>query len=114
MDPQVFASETEEKVGLLNRAAPRSGPLIDWDPDIVETLDDDFRSHDVVLTFKDEDDGGEDELDLLLAEAVQVKRHPSHFFAPPLLRGTDAMILTIFSPKSLAKVLAFCVIALKK
>ena len=33
----------EEDVGLLNKAAPRSGPRLDWDPDIVETLDDDYE-----------------------------------------------------------------------
>ncbi|XP_006806217.1 protein LTV1 homolog [Neolamprologus brichardi] len=38
----VFASEFEEKVGLLNKAAPISGPRLDMDPDIVAALDDDF------------------------------------------------------------------------
>ncbi|XP_012271143.1 protein LTV1 homolog [Orussus abietinus] len=38
----VFASNVEEEVGLLNRAAPVSGPRLDWDPDIVAALDDDF------------------------------------------------------------------------
>ncbi|XP_069676045.1 protein LTV1 homolog [Periplaneta americana] len=38
----VFASEVEEDVGLLNKAAPRSGPQLDWDPDIVAALDEDF------------------------------------------------------------------------
>nr|CAG4634884.1 EOG090X08PQ [Alona affinis] len=38
----VFASQVEEKVGLLNRAAPHSGPRPDLDPDIVAALDDDF------------------------------------------------------------------------
>jgi len=69
----VFASKTEEKIGLLNKAAPSSGPLLDWDPDIVETLDDDFKSYDVVITLKEGEEDGEedvaDELDLLLAEA---------------------------------------------
>jgi Low temperature viability protein len=75
---QVFASETEEQIGLLNRAAPRSGPLIDWDPDIVETLDDEFKSHDLVFNLKEADlkveDGDEDddELDAILAQAKQV------------------------------------------
>lgn len=69
----VFASKLqEEDVGLLNKAAPHSGPLIDWDPDIVETLDDDFK-HEVVYTLKDEEkeeeDGDELELDAILAEA---------------------------------------------
>ncbi|XP_030412343.1 protein LTV1 homolog [Gopherus evgoodei] len=38
----VFASEFEEDVGLLNKAAPISGPRLDFDPDIVAALDDDF------------------------------------------------------------------------
>ncbi|XP_014664426.1 PREDICTED: protein LTV1 homolog [Priapulus caudatus] len=38
----VFGSEVEHKVGLLNKAAPSSGPKVDWDPDIVAALDDDF------------------------------------------------------------------------
>ncbi|XP_017576158.1 protein LTV1 homolog [Pygocentrus nattereri] len=38
----VFASEFEEEVGLLNKAAPVSGPRLDLDPDIVAALDDDF------------------------------------------------------------------------
>ena len=62
-------------MGLLNRAAPRSGPRIDWDPDIVETLDDDFKSHDLVFNLKDEAgdaEGDEDELDAILAVANQV------------------------------------------
>jgi len=41
----VFASGKESKVGLVNRGAGNanpSGPLIGWDPDIVEALDEDF------------------------------------------------------------------------
>nr|CAG4650273.1 EOG090X08PQ [Sida crystallina] len=38
----VFASAVEEDVGLLNRAAPHSGPRLDLDPDIVAALDEDF------------------------------------------------------------------------
>lgn len=38
----VFASEFEEEEGMLRKAAPRSGPRLDWDPDIVAALDDDF------------------------------------------------------------------------
>ncbi|XP_043270771.1 protein LTV1 homolog [Venturia canescens] len=38
----VFASEVEEPVGLLNKAAPVSGPRLDYDPDIVAAMDDDF------------------------------------------------------------------------
>lgn len=49
--------------------------MIDWDPDIVETLDDDFKGHDLVfhLNEADDEEGGiEDDLDKLLAEAKQV------------------------------------------
>lgn len=42
----VFASEFEEEEGLLRKAAPRFGPRPDWDPDIVEALDDDFNFDD--------------------------------------------------------------------
>nr|XP_045015571.1 protein LTV1 homolog [Jaculus jaculus] len=42
----VFASEFEEDVGLLNKAAPVSGPRLDFDPDIVAALDDDFDFED--------------------------------------------------------------------
>jgi protein LTV1 len=42
----VFASEFEEDEGLLRKAAPRTGPRLDWDPDIVEALDDDFNFED--------------------------------------------------------------------
>ncbi|XP_064483547.1 protein LTV1 homolog isoform X2 [Ornithodoros turicata] len=38
----VFPSLVEEKEGLLNKAAPQSGPHPEWDPDIVAALDDDF------------------------------------------------------------------------
>ncbi|XP_068451710.1 protein LTV1 homolog [Clinocottus analis] len=38
----LFASEFEEEVGLLNKAAPISGPRLDMDPDIVAALDEDF------------------------------------------------------------------------
>lgn len=37
-----FASDFEKPVGLLNEAVPVRGPQPDWDPDIVEALDDDF------------------------------------------------------------------------
>ncbi|XP_032778401.2 protein LTV1 homolog [Daphnia magna] len=42
----VFQSEVEETVGLLNRAAPHSGPRPDLDPDIVAAMDDDFNFDD--------------------------------------------------------------------
>ncbi|EGD82808.1 hypothetical protein PTSG_03457 [Salpingoeca rosetta] len=38
---EVLPSVGEEEVGLLARAAPHSGPRLDWDPDVVEALDDD-------------------------------------------------------------------------
>ncbi|XP_063297283.1 protein LTV1 homolog [Pelobates fuscus] len=38
----VFASEFEEDIGLLNKAAPVGGLRLDLDPDIVAGLDDDF------------------------------------------------------------------------
>ena len=49
------------------------GPLIDWDPEIVETLDDDFK-HETVFTLKDDEEGedqdeDETDLDAILAEA---------------------------------------------
>jgi protein LTV1 len=34
----VFPSAVEEKIGLLNRAAPNSDPRIDWDPDVVRLV----------------------------------------------------------------------------
>lgn len=38
----VFQSNVEEKVGMLNKAAPVSGPRLDLDPDVVAAMDDDF------------------------------------------------------------------------
>jgi len=38
----VFASNVEEKIGMLNKAAPVSGPQLDLDPDVVAAMDDDF------------------------------------------------------------------------
>ena len=67
----VFASKDEEETGLLNRAAPRSGPLLDWDPDIVETLDDDF-THEQVFRLEDAEEAdldAKDDLDDLFAMA---------------------------------------------
>ena len=67
----VFASNVEDDVGVLNRAAPRSGPLLDWDPDIVETLDDDYK-HERVFTLQDEgeQDSGDEIDDDFLAKAM--------------------------------------------
>lgn len=38
----VFASNVEEKVGMLNKAAPVSGPQLHLDPDVVAAMDEDF------------------------------------------------------------------------
>ncbi|RZF37679.1 hypothetical protein LSTR_LSTR003090 [Laodelphax striatellus] len=38
----VFASEVEEEVGMLNKAAPQPGLRLDLDPDIVAAMDEDF------------------------------------------------------------------------
>jgi len=69
-------NDDEAEVGLLNLAAPRTGPLFDWDPDIVETLDDAFDGHEVVFTAKDlegMEDDEEDEMDELFKEALAEK-----------------------------------------
>lgn len=50
----VFASEFEEEVGLLNKAAPVSGPRLDMDPDIVAALDEDFNFDDPENLLEDD------------------------------------------------------------
>ncbi|XP_071494564.1 protein LTV1 homolog [Diadema antillarum] len=55
---EVFPSEQEEDVGLLNLAAPISGPRLDLDPDIVAAMDDDFN-------FEDPDNELEDDFVVL-------------------------------------------------
>lgn len=50
----VFASEFEEEVGLLNKAAPISGPRLDMDPDIVAGLDEDFDFDDPENILEDD------------------------------------------------------------
>ncbi|NXJ67128.1 LTV1 protein, partial [Rostratula benghalensis] len=50
----VFATEFEEDVGLLNKAAPVSGPRLDFDPDIVAALDDDFDFDDPENILEDD------------------------------------------------------------
>ncbi|KAJ8264594.1 hypothetical protein GJAV_G00151090 [Gymnothorax javanicus] len=50
----VFASEFEEDVGLLNKAAPISGPRLDMDPDIVAALDEDFDYNDPENVLEDD------------------------------------------------------------
>ncbi|XP_077991122.1 protein LTV1 homolog isoform X2 [Glandiceps talaboti] len=37
-----FGSQVEEKTGMLNKAAPISGPRLDLDPDVVAAMDEDF------------------------------------------------------------------------
>ncbi|XP_038057454.1 protein LTV1 homolog [Patiria miniata] len=55
---EVFPSEMEEKVGLLNKAAPVSGPRFDLDPDVVAAMDEDFD-------FEDPDNELEDDFILM-------------------------------------------------
>ncbi|XP_037944962.1 protein LTV1 homolog [Teleopsis dalmanni] len=50
----VFASEFEEDVGMLNKAAPHPGPRPDWDPDVVAALDDDFNFDDAENQLEDD------------------------------------------------------------
>ncbi|KAL4640847.1 hypothetical protein GN956_G11231 [Arapaima gigas] len=50
----VFASEFEEEVGLLNKAAPVSGPRLDMDPDIVAAMDEDFDYNDPNNVLEDD------------------------------------------------------------
>ncbi|KAK0179134.1 hypothetical protein PV327_007953 [Microctonus hyperodae] len=50
----VFASTVEEKVGLLNKAAPVSGLRLDLDPDIVAAMDDDFAYDDPDNVLEDD------------------------------------------------------------
>ncbi|XP_078037900.1 LTV1 ribosome biogenesis factor [Augochlora pura] len=64
----VFASNVEEKVGLLNKAAPVSGLRLDLDPDVVAAMDDDFDYSDPENELEDNfielanaDISGEDE-----------------------------------------------------
>lgn len=50
----VFASEFEEDVGLLNKAAPVRGLCLDLDPDVVAALDDDFNFSDPENQLEDD------------------------------------------------------------
>lgn len=43
---KLFGSNVETDVGLLNKAAPISGPRFDLDPDLVAAMDDDFNFSD--------------------------------------------------------------------
>lgn len=42
----LFASNVEEKEGLLNKAVLPIGPQLDWDPDLVAAMDEDFDFND--------------------------------------------------------------------
>lgn len=46
LSSKVFGSEREEEVGLLNKAAPITGPRFDLDPDVVAAMDVDFNFDD--------------------------------------------------------------------
>ncbi|KAK2581269.1 hypothetical protein KPH14_008059 [Odynerus spinipes] len=64
----VFASNVEEKVGLLNKAAPVSGLRLDVDPDVAAALDDDFDFDDPENQLEDNfielaNAGNEEDLD---------------------------------------------------
>ncbi|CAG0918386.1 unnamed protein product [Notodromas monacha] len=50
----VFESAVKEKVGMLNRAAPISGPRLDFDPDVAAALDDDFNFDDPENELEDD------------------------------------------------------------
>lgn len=42
----VFASKEEEDIGMLHRAIPPTGPQVEWDPDVVAAMDEDFDFED--------------------------------------------------------------------
>ncbi|XP_060536625.1 protein LTV1 homolog [Cylas formicarius] len=50
----VFASDIEEEIGMLNKAAPMSGLQLDLDPDIVAAMDDDFDYEDPYNELEDD------------------------------------------------------------
>ncbi|KAF7267305.1 hypothetical protein GWI33_019455 [Rhynchophorus ferrugineus] len=50
----VFASQIEEDVGMLSKAAPVSGPQLHLDPDIVAAMDDDFDYDDPENQLEDD------------------------------------------------------------
>eukprot|EP00911_Craspedida_sp_UC1_P001750 UC1_evm1s1334 len=51
---ELFASTYEEEVGLLNRAAPVSGPRLDFDPEIIAAMDEDFAFEDAENQLQDD------------------------------------------------------------
>ncbi|XP_067928923.1 protein LTV1 homolog [Watersipora subatra] len=66
LPPEVLPSEKEEKIGLLELAAPVSGPRLDWDPDIVaaldsdndEPMDSDLEDDFIALANESDEEGG--------------------------------------------------------
>lgn len=86
---EVFASETETKVGMLNKAAPLRGPQLDWDPDVVAALDEDFD-------FDDPDNQLEDDFVLKANDGEQGEEYDScnsdHYEGsePPALEGEQS------------------------
>lgn len=50
----VFGSTVERDVGVLNMAAPSSGPKLDWDPEVVAALDEDFNFDDPANILDDD------------------------------------------------------------
>lgn len=79
----MFATKYEEPVGLLNKMAPRGGPLVDVNPEVLEvleTLDDAFEVEKVVKAGKlaaEDDDDDDDELDDILSEMVRAEKEES-------------------------------------
>ncbi|KAJ8925295.1 hypothetical protein NQ315_009124 [Exocentrus adspersus] len=64
----VFASEVEEEVGMLNKAAPVSGLQLHLDPDVVAAMDEDFDYSDPENQLEDNfiqlaNGGGYEEID---------------------------------------------------
>jgi protein LTV1 len=64
----LFASNVEEKEGLLNKGVLPIGPQLDWDPDLVAAMDEDFDFNDpnnqiddnFILQAEDVEDDDED------------------------------------------------------
>ena len=79
----VFASAQEEDIGMLNKGVLPRGPQPDWDPDIVQALDDDVDFEDPDM-FLDDDfiskanaDGGYDGCNDLSEGLFSEQRDPS-------------------------------------
>ncbi|CAF0889479.1 unnamed protein product, partial [Didymodactylos carnosus] len=51
----VFESEVENDIGMLNLAAPDSGPKVHWDPDIIAALDDETFDYEIDENALDDD-----------------------------------------------------------